>query len=61
MITHGLHKMSVERLIHASLKAFAVYVKEGYTAIYRDVYQFPVAYFVDETNCGHFPLLGQSF
>ena len=59
MITHELHKMIVERLIHAFLKKSAVYVKEGYSAIVA--HQFPVNFFVDGTNCGPFPLLGQSF
>ena len=59
MITQELYKMSVERIIHAFLKAFAVYIKEGYSVIV--VHQFPVAFFVDGTYCGYFPLLGQSF
>ena len=59
MITHELYKMSVERLIYAFLKAFAVSIKEGYSAIV--VHQFSVAFFVDGTYCGYFPLFGQSF
>ena len=58
MITYEMYKMSVERLMQASLKAFAVYIKEGYSAIV--VHQFPVAFFVDGSYRCYFPLLEQS-